>query len=392
MVSTPAPRSSPSVLTTSEEWIEVDIQQMMRMCVARMSAKIFMGYPACRDPEWLKLSIDFSIDLFTCAFLLRMFPPFLHSIIGPLLPPRWTIARNLAKARKIIGPLMEKHRECLRRKAAGETGPGVEEDDTLLNWMMDNGNEKENRLDEMATRQSILTLASIHTTSMGVANLLFDLCAHPEWFPVLREEIAEVETDLGRLGEREDIGAKQWLPRLEKMDSFFLESQRVNPPILRRSSLASSQPPGLTLAVAPQRLAVVPLNLKDGTHIPAGTRIACANADILSDSMPSPSTFDPMRAYRKRHETGELNKHQAGQTEKENLHFGYGKQACPGRFFAVGEIKMVIVRILNEFEFKYPEGKTRPRNFYADENVFPDPRARLLMRKRRAPCEKCGRS
>lgn len=206
---------------------------MMRMCVARMSAKIFLGHPACRDMEWLNLSIDFSIDLFTCAFLFRMFPPFLHPIVCPLLPPRWKIAHNLRKARRIIGPLMEKHRVCLKAKAAGETGPHVEEDDTLLNWMMDNGTEKENRLDEMATRQSILTLASIHTTSMGVANILFDLCAHPEYFAVLREEIAEVEKDLGKLGERPGIGAKHWLPRLEKMDSFFLESQRFNPPILR---------------------------------------------------------------------------------------------------------------------------------------------------------------
>lgn len=110
------------------------------------------------------------------------------------------------------------------------------------------------------------------------------------------------------------------------------------------------------------------------------------------DTCPSPEEFDPMRSYHKRYETGQLTKHQAGQPEKDNLHFGYGKQACPGRHFAVGEIKMVMVRILKEFEFRYPEGKNRPRNFYADENVFPDPRARLLMRKRRTPCDKCGKS
>jgi ent-kaurene oxidase len=144
--------------------------------------------------------------------------------------------------------------------------------------------------------------------------------------------------------------------------------------------------------VAPQRLAIVPITLKDGTHIPAGTRLACANADILDQSIPDPEVFDPMRSYRKRHQSGELNKYQAGQTERNNLHFGYGKQACPGRHFAVGEIKMIMAKILMEFEFKYPQGKSRPRNFYADENVFPDPRARLLMRKRKMPCEMCGRT
>ncbi|KAF2477644.1 cytochrome P450 [Lindgomyces ingoldianus] len=358
-----------------DDWIEVDMQQMMRMLVGRMSAKIFLGHPACRNMEWLKLSIDFSIDMFTAAFMLRMFPPWLHPIVAWLVPARYRVRRNLKTAERIIGPLMDKHRDALKRKAAGES---IEEDDTLLNWMMDNGNEKENRLFEMATRQSILTLASIHTTSMGVANMLFDLCAHPEWFPVLREEIQQVEKELGKLGEREGAGAKQWLPKLEKMDSFFVESQRFNPPIL----------------LAPQRLAVVPITLKDGTHIPAGTRIACANWNILNDpsTTPSPDTFDPMRSYRKRHESGEFNKHLAGQTDKDNLSFGHGKQACPGRYFAVGEIKMILARLLVEFEFKYPKGKGRPSNFYADENVFPDPWARLLMRKRREACQACGRS
>ncbi|KAF1994165.1 cytochrome P450 [Amniculicola lignicola CBS 123094] len=322
------------------EWQEVDVQQMMRMLVARMSSKIFLGHPACRNLEWLQLSIDFSIDMFGTAFFLRMFPPWTHPVLARIFPLRWKIKRNLNKATKIIGPLMEKHRDVLRRAEKGEE---IQEDDTLLNWMMDHGNEKENGAFEMANRQSILTLASIHTTSMGVANMMFDLCAHPEWFAVLREEIETIEKEFGKLGEREDIGTKQWLPRLEKMDSFYIESQRFNPPIL----------------LAPSRLAMVPITLKDGTHIPAGTRMACANADILSSSLPNPETFDPMRSYRKRHESGELLKHQAGQTAINNLHFGYGKQACPGRQFAVAEVKMIMSRLLMEYDFEFPKGKSQ---------------------------------
>lgn len=90
----------------------------------------------------------------------------------------------------------------------------------------------------MSTRQAILTLASIHTTSMAAANILFDLCAHPEWFPVLREEIENITKELGPIGSGPGSGAKEWLPRLEKLDSFFVESQRINPPILRTSHSA----------------------------------------------------------------------------------------------------------------------------------------------------------
>lgn len=69
-------------------------------------------------------------------------------------------------------------------------------------------------------------------------------------------------------------------------------------------------------------------------------------------------------------------------TDKNHLHFGHGKYACPGRFFAVLEMKMILARMLVEYEFKYPEGQGRPRNLTMDENVLPDPAARLLVRKR----------
>lgn len=66
----------------------------------------------------------------------------------------------------------------------------------------------------------------------------------------------------------------------------------------------------------------------------------------------------------------------------DNLSFGYGKLSCPGRAFSVGEIKLILARLINQFEFKFPEGKSRPLNMYADENVFPDPEGRIIMRLR----------
>lgn len=97
--------------------------------------------------------------------------------------------------------------------------------------MDDYGTDKEREVPEMAARQCILTLASIHTTSLSIANLLFDLCAHPEWTPVLTEEVVAVVKEYGEVGKNTNITTKQWLSRLEKMNSFFVESQRRNPPV-----------------------------------------------------------------------------------------------------------------------------------------------------------------
>lgn len=128
-----------------------------------------------------------------------------------------------------------------------------------------------------------------------------------------------------------------------------------------------------------------PITLSDGTHIPAGTWIAWANHHHTMDPSvtPNPTLFDPMRSYRGRHSApDQMNKHLAGQTDPNLLSFGYGKSACPGRYYAVGEIKTILVRLLSEFDWKYPVGKGRPKNMYANENVFVDPNARLLMKKR----------
>lgn len=44
---------------------------------------------------------------------------------------------------------------------------------------------------------------------------------------------------------------------------------------------------------------------------------------------------------------------------------------------------MLVARLITEFDFKYPEGKSMPETLTADENVFIDPSARLMMRKRK---------
>lgn len=49
----------------------------------------------------------------------------------------------------------------------------------------------------------------------------------------------------------------------------------------------------------------------------------------------------------------------------------------------MAEIKLLVARLINEFDFKYPEGKSMPETMSADENVFVDPNAKLMMRKRK---------
>ncbi|PVI05734.1 cytochrome P450 [Periconia macrospinosa] len=344
-----------------EEWTTVDIQQSMRMLVARMSARVFVGDPTCRDPTWLGLTLNFSMDLFLAGFTLRMFPLWMRSFVKPFIPARWRVQKQIDIGTEVVREFMAKREEDAR---AGNK----ETEDTLFEWMMEHAVGKEGTLDQMAARQCILTLASIHTTATTVANVLFDMIEYPEWFSVLRNEIDDTIKRHGELGQNMPI--KTWLEYLEKMDSFILESQRMNPPIL----------------LTPQRIAMMPITLKDGTHIPKDVRIAWAGpAHAFDPSInPEPQKFDPMRSYRKRHSGGgeNLKKFMVGQTDPDNMSFGYGNQVCPGRYFAVGEIKLVLVRLLQEFDFASAGGTGRPRNLHFDENVILDPQAKVQMKRR----------
>ena len=98
--------------------------------------------------------------------------------------------------------------------------------------------------------------------------------------------------------------------------------------------------------------------------------------------VPNPEIFDGFRWYRMRTVAEESNRHQYTTTTNSQLHFGHGRYSCPGRFFASLEIKMMLCHLLLNYDLKYPEGAGRPVNLRADDNIFPNPRAKLLLSKR----------
>ena len=213
----------------TEKWVEVQIYEILLRIVARISARVFIGNPACRNEEWLHTSIKYTENVFTTVMILRLFPSYLHPIIATVLPSAWRVQSNLRMAKKFIMPMVAE-----RRAAAAAAGDvNYEKPNDLLQWMMDAANENDGQPHKLAHRQLLLSLASIHTTTMSAAHCLYDLCYRPEYFEPLREEAVEIL--------REDDGWKKTtLNKMRKLDSFLKESQRVNPPSLCKYSLSES--------------------------------------------------------------------------------------------------------------------------------------------------------
>lgn len=118
-------------------------------------------------------------------------------------------------------------------------------------------------------------------------------------------------------------------------------------------------------------MSTAPLTLKSGLHIPRGTKLEIATAAIHADdaSLPNAAFFDGLRYYNMRQRPDHTVRHQYISTGKADLSWGYGRHACPGRFFADIEIKMVLAEFLIHFEVKNPEGQGRYANLEFEANV-----------------------
>ncbi|KAI1213728.1 cytochrome P450 [Annulohypoxylon truncatum] len=342
-----------------DEWVSVSIHDILLRLVNRVSARVFLGPVACRNEEWLSTSIRYTENIQGVILTLRMLPTYMHYFVAPLLPAYWRVRANLATAKHIIGPIVRKH------QAAGNGKASYDGTEDILQWMMHMGSVSESRPNKLAHRQLLLSMAAVHTSSMSAAHAMYDLCAYPQYFDPLREELESTLKSSGGW-------TKPAMPKLRKLDSFLKESQRVNPPA----------------SFAFNRIVREPLRLADGTILPPGTHIAMASDAILNDPeyLPGENTeFEPFRWARLRDDPAHpenVHRYQFATTDSNNLHFGHGKYACPGRFYAGQQIKMILGHLILLYDFKYPFGQGRPRNLCSDENIYPDPLAKVLIRRR----------
>ncbi|KAG2018582.1 cytochrome P450 [Coprinopsis cinerea AmutBmut pab1-1] len=223
---------------------------------------------------------------------------------------------------------------------------------------------------DLTMRIISLNMAAIHTTSLTLNHCLFDLAARQEYLEPLRMEVEEI------------IGAHGWtkesMARMHKFDSFIKESSRTS---------------GLT-TLSMQRQTRVDFRLSNGVVIPKGFRVAVASAPLHNDPeiYPEPTTFKGFRfveGSERDQLKGEgavedgLSRQTMVALSPSFLHFGAGRHACPGRFFAVNEVKAILAYILMTYDMKLPGKSTTPpaARWIADARV-PDPNTEIFFRKR----------
>ena len=141
----------------------------------------------------------------------------------------------------------------------------------------------------------------------------------------------------------------------------------------------------IMLVASLNRKAMVDTELSDGTFIPKGSFISANMTTIHNDPeyYPAPNEFRPWRFSDMREKSSEeALKHQAVNTSTEFLPFGHGRHACPGRFFAVNELKAMMCYLVMNYHIRAEEEGVRPPNYLSGLSVVPNPMAKVLFKRR----------
>lgn len=333
------------------------------------------------------LTLGLLSKVFTTAVALRTLPTWMQWVMAPLLPTVRDLRRHLTHAKRLLGPRIS---DLIRRNDAGSWAPDDESHDgspnetNMLAWLAGQARGKDRDPDVIAQALVLLSLASVHTTLLRVVAALYDVTAAGG--DLRRELLDEVAA----------VAAGGWGPdaygQLRKMDSVLRESQRLSPPVVS----------GM------KRVFVRAHTFADGTHVPAGAYVCMAIHAIENDEAHTPDAarFDGLRSFRVREEcekqmagsgsgdgkTSIINSSSSNEFLFEtptptSLNFGYGRTACPGRFFASHAIKMVLVKLLSDYDFQFLAGSGRPPNIMAHEFMFTSPDQKILVRRsRKAAC------
>ena len=127
--------------------------------------------------------------------------------------------------------------------------------------------------------------------------------------------------------------------------------------------------------------------LSTGQVIPAGATLLAPGyaASHDPDIFPEPEKYDGLRFYRLRKQSRDPNglpagtkatsadgaaHHQFVSISQHVLSFGYGRHACPGRFFAANEVKMILANMLLKYDIRNI-GEERYPNFMPSDMVSP---------------------
>ncbi|KAF7360042.1 hypothetical protein MVEN_00732000 [Mycena venus] len=338
------------------EWKLLPVLPNTMQIVARISSRLFVGLPLCRNQEYLNFNINYTINIFIRGRIIALLPDVLKPILSPFIAARDTLIRRTLS---FVGPLIEE-----RLKDENQLGPEWEDKpNDLVSWLLELAEGEERTSAALALRMLAVNMAAIHSTSTALTSALYDLTTYSSYIEPLRAEAERVV--------RQEGWTKAAINNMHRIDSFLRESQRLN---------------GSKLIALPRKvIAKEGFTFSDGTFIPYGAILGVSGRVVHYDpaNYENADTFDGFRFSRVRESEGDgCVQRPMVATGVDHLSFGHGPHACPGRFFAAMELKAMLAHVLVNYDLRAEKEGVRPPNMGIGLHISPSRKGRIWMRKR----------
>ncbi len=335
-----------------------------------------------RNEDYLGFASGYAQTVVPAASILRQLPSLLRPVVAQVvtLPGRYYIKKTsqyLAPEIRYRLAEIERHATDPEKKA-----PEKEPND-FLQWQIRYAQEKlpasELSPHIIAGRLLALNFAAIHTSTFSITNAIFDIISTDPSQDHVGQLRAEAEAIIA---EDNGVWTKRGLSKMYKIDSAIRESLRV------RSFLSA----GLVRKVINKD----GVTTRDGVHCPYGSSVGIAARGIHNDESiyTNADQFQPFRYVDARdaiianEETGKFGteemikkaNYSLVSTSAEYQPFGHGRHACPGRFFAANELKLLLAYMVINYDIELLE--KRPEGQWVGQVALPPMKATIKIRRR----------
>ncbi|RAK90788.1 putative cytochrome P450 [Aspergillus costaricaensis CBS 115574] len=338
-----------------DSWKSIDMTDRIAVCVGRAFALAVVGAPMCDNAEFIRLMNEYTKDVFYVMFIMRLVPSILQPLAVWLLPSKWRLRAGRKRLEAFIRPNAKKQREEDSRSTV------ISELPSLFKCIINEArNESEQDPEVVTGLLMALAVGGTYSAANFIYAAILDLTAHPHYLAEIREELHLKNAEISGRWDFEAFNS------LHKLDSACKETLRLTPGSLTTYS----------------RVMQDDYTLSNGITLRKGQFICVHSNGRARDSSvyPDANKYDALRAYKqdfRAHTTCPF-KGVYGQ----DFRWGSGRWACAGRYLASMVCKIMLVKLLDEYDFQFEGSEGRPANTIFHEYVFIRPGVKLMMRRR----------
>ncbi|KAM7187065.1 Cytochrome P450 [Naviculisporaceae sp. PSN 640] len=326
---------------TEKGWKTVNGWDACTRVIVRVGMRTLVGEEMCRDDNLLTQTALFSNAFFAGVAILHCTPEPLRWLVGAFvsLPTKWYGSR----CRSVFIPLVKRRVELWkdreRRIIRGEKAEDLPND--FLQWLITRcASHGPQHLDPHKITTRMLALNTMFVFAMGYvfAHAVIDICASPNRDKItagLREESERVIRE-----HPEGLANREVIDKLYRADSTLRESMRLS---------------AISVVSLPRDVVgSQPLDIGNGVSIPPGTRIAfpTLHMQLDFDLYTDAGQLDPFRFSRpaEEHRNGERRQDLMYTPTPGFLAFGYGRKACPGRWYVSQTLKQALAYLVVNYD------------------------------------------